>query len=111
MPVRKKAWLSLTPEPERVLPHAIAALRAGDEPSPEAVAAESRRAERLVVGASRRRWRRWLAEVRRLAERGEAARPADARLARDVIENHDALGLGIADRSRGLTTQRGRNPR
>jgi hypothetical protein len=110
MPVRRNAWLSLTPEPERELPHAIAALRAGREPSPEAVAAESRRAERLVVGASRRRWQRWLAEVRALAERGEVTRPADARLAREVIANHDALAPGLADRGREPTEQRGRNP-
>jgi hypothetical protein len=96
-----RAWLSLTPEPEQELPRAIAALRAGGEPTPEAIAAEADRIEGLVLGARRRSWRRWLHETRQLAERAGDAQPAEARLALDVIENHDALALGLERRERG----------
>ena len=43
----RHAWLSITPEPERELPAAVAALRAGGTPSGAAVEAERARAERL----------------------------------------------------------------
>ncbi|HEX2467530.1 MAG TPA: hypothetical protein VHJ54_04930 [Solirubrobacterales bacterium] len=97
----RRAWLSLTPEPEGELPRAIAALRAGADPTPEAVAAERRRVERLVLRGRRRAWRRWLAETRALAEAAEDRQPGEARIALDVISNHDALWLGIARRGRG----------
>jgi hypothetical protein len=96
-----RAWLSLTPEPEQELPRAIAALRAGGDPSPAAVAAEADRIERLVLGGRRESWRRWLRETRQLAERGRDAQPDEARLALDVIDNHDALALGLQRRERG----------
>jgi hypothetical protein len=96
-----RAWLSLTPEPELELPRAIAALRAGEDPSPAAVAAEAERIERLVLGARRRGWQQWLEETRGLAERGLESQPAAARLALDVIDNHDALALGLERRRKG----------
>jgi hypothetical protein len=96
-----RAWLSLTPEPELELPRAIAALRAGGDPSPAAVAAEEERIKRLVMGGKRRSWQQWLRETRGLAERGLEAQPAAARLALDVIENHDALTLGLERRRKG----------
>ena len=96
------AWLSVTPEPERDLPPAIAALRAGGTPSPVAVTQERARAERLVLRGSRRRWMRWMAEARALAERS-APDPAPtvaaaSEVALDVIENHHALLLGLPGR-------------
>jgi hypothetical protein len=104
-------WLSLTPEPELELPAAVATLRAGGEPRPGDLERERARAERLVVLASRRRWDRWLDEARALAQSSEAA-PAtdDARAAAlDVISNHDALKLGLAERAgRGGRGGRGR---
>jgi hypothetical protein len=103
----RKPWLSLTPEPENELPRAIAALRAGDDPAPEAVASERNRVERLVVRGRRRGWRRWMRETRELAERGAERQPREARLALDVIENHDALCLGLARRGRGMGRGRG----
>jgi hypothetical protein len=100
-------WLSLTPEPEDQLPRAIAALRAGTAPSPEAVAAERHRVERLVLRGRRRAWRRWISETRELAERGAGRQPHDAQVALDVVENHDALCLGLARRGRGMGRGRG----
>jgi hypothetical protein len=96
-----RAWLSLTPEPEQELPRAIAALRAGGDPSPAAVLTEADRIERLVLGGRRESWRRWLLETRQLAEQGREAQPDEARLALDVIDNHDALELGLERRETG----------
>jgi hypothetical protein len=94
---RRDAWLSLTPEPESDLPRALATLRAGGAPSPEAVEAERARAERLVLRGSRRRWLAWLREG---LEAAESAVPgtevAEAReLVLDVIANHHALVRGL----------------
>jgi hypothetical protein len=94
----RDAWLSLTPEPERDLPVAIATLRAGTTPSEEAIEAERARAERLVLRGNRRRWLAWLREAVELADaRGrDGAEVAAAReLVLDVIDNHDALELGL----------------
>jgi hypothetical protein len=96
---RNDAWLSLTPEPERLLPEARAALRTGLAPPPAAaVAAERARAARLVLGARRRRWRAWLDESRALAARVPDAQAAA--LIHDVVANHDALELGLPGRVR-----------
>jgi hypothetical protein len=96
---RDEAWLSLTPEPERLLPEARAALRTGQEPPPAAlVAAERAAAERLVLGGRWRRWRAWLDETAALAARVPEAE--SAALIRDVLANHDALELGLPGRVR-----------
>jgi hypothetical protein len=96
----REAWLSLTPEPERDLPAAIATLRAGGTPSPEQVEAERERAERLVVGGSRRRWVAWLREGQDLADgAGDTPEVAAAKaVLLDVIENHNELEKGLPDR-------------
>jgi hypothetical protein len=114
----RDAWLSLTPEPERDLPAAIATLRAGTAPGAEAIEAERRRAERrggpppggaacaaprrraerLVLRGNRRSWLAWLREAVELADaRGpDGAEVAAAReLLLDVIDNHEALELGL----------------
>lgn len=104
-PVRD-AWLSLTPEPERDLPAAIATLRAGGEPDEAQVAAERGRAEQLVLHGNRRSWVAWLREAVELADSrsGEDRRVAEAReLVLDVINNHDALELGLPGRRRALS--------
>lgn len=86
-------WLSITPEPERELPAAIAELRAGAAPDPVLVQAERARVERLVTQASRRAWSAYLTEVGSLARQ---ATPSEAReIVLDVIENHDNLKLGL----------------
>jgi len=89
-------WLSITAEPERLLPEARAALRSGRVPPPgELVARERAEAERLVVRARRARWEAWLRESAALAERGGGETEAAAALVRDVVANHDALALGL----------------
>ncbi|MBM3666893.1 MAG: hypothetical protein FJW90_05335 [Actinobacteria bacterium] len=95
------AWLSLTPEPERDLPVAIAALRAEGEPSPDQIAHERARAEALVLRGNRRRWVAWLREATELADSREERDPrvtAARELVLDVIDNHDALELGLPGR-------------
>ncbi|MFE5537588.1 hypothetical protein [Streptomyces sp. NPDC056492] len=102
---RRLDWLGLTPEPERELPVAVAALRAPSPPSPppqtrapagetpaepaatpaepaataaELAAAERRRLERLVLRGSRQGWLRYLAEVTELVTSvAEGSRPGD----------------------------------
>jgi hypothetical protein len=89
----RHAWLSITPEPERELPAAVAELRDGGPPSPGAIAAEEARVERLITRGSRRAWSVYLREASDLAR---AAPPGPARdLVLDVIDNHDNLKLGL----------------
>jgi hypothetical protein len=84
----RHAWLSITPEPERELPEAVAALRPGGS-----VEAERARIEWLVTRGSRRAWTAYLAEAASLAR---AAPPSDARsIVLEVIDNHDNLKLGL----------------
>jgi hypothetical protein len=96
-PRARHAWLSITPEPERELPAAIATLRAGAAPAAPAVEAERRRVERLVTHGSRRAWRAYIAEATVLAGAASAdGELAEARaLVLDVIDNHDKLTLGL----------------
>jgi hypothetical protein len=99
----REAWLALTPEPERDLPFAIAALRAGGRPSLAEVEAERERAEGLVLRGSRKRWLAWLNEGLQLAETAPEGDPRldEAReLLLDVIENHHALEQGLPGRVR-----------
>ena len=96
----RQAWLSITPEPERELPAAVAALRAGGTPGAAEVEEERARAERLVTRGSRRAWAAYLEEAGALAR--EAPVRAELEAARalvlDVIHNHDQLKLGLPDR-------------
>jgi hypothetical protein len=74
MPLRDDSWLSLTPEPERLLPEARAVLRSGQAPPPPALlAAERDAAERLVLRGRRARWEAWLRDSAALAELHDAA--------------------------------------
>jgi hypothetical protein len=96
-PGARRAWLSITPEPERELPVAIATLRAGGPPSGPAVDAERRQVERLIRRASRRAWTRYIADAAALARATQGdGELAEARaLVLDVIDNHDNLKLGL----------------
>lgn len=100
----RESWLSLTPEPERDLPAAIAALRAGGRPTAAEVEAERKRAEGLVLRGRRKRWLAWLNEGLELADRPEVEGDPQLREARDllldVIENHHALEQGLPGRVR-----------
>jgi hypothetical protein len=93
----RHAWLSITPEPERELPAAIATLRAGGQPDGPAVEAERRRVERLVTRGSRRAWTAYIAEAAALARAtaGEGEVAQARALVLDVIDNHDNLRLGL----------------
>jgi hypothetical protein len=94
-----RAWLSLTPEPERDLPRALATLRAQGPPSDAAVAAEHDRAQELILHGSQQTWLAWLHEALELAEpEPVAGSPAMARaraVVLDVIENHHGLLQGL----------------
>ncbi len=97
-------WLSITPEPEGELPAAIATLRAGGEPDPARVRAEREHAERLIIRARRRAYELWLADARRLAAQagsGDERVQQAARVTNAVLDNHDALALGLTARGRG----------
>ena len=93
----RHAWLSITPEPERELPTAIATLRAGGAPSGSAVEAEQRRVERLITRGSRRAWTAYIADAAALARAAAGeGEVAEARaLVLEVIDNHDNLRLGL----------------
>jgi hypothetical protein len=110
--VKRAAWLSITPEPERELPEAVATLTAGRPPAPAAVEAERRRIERLVLHGSQRRWLAYLHEVVELVERtrpsGDPAVAVPVAVARDravaVIANHHNLLLALPGPGARLTT-------
>src|SRR5579872_3447565 len=99
--VKRASWLSVTPEPERELPEAVATLSCAGNPSASAVARERRRVERLVLRGSARRWLAYLHEVLELiessaaaADQNEAVAHARAR-ASAVISNHHNLLLAL----------------
>jgi hypothetical protein len=100
--VKRASWLSLTPEPERELPEAVATLAHGD-PSPETVERERARVERLVLAGSQRQWLAYLREVVQLIER--AAGDPDPTVGRAraraaaVISNHHNLLLALPGRA------------
>jgi hydroxymethylpyrimidine/phosphomethylpyrimidine kinase len=96
-PRTRHAWLSITPEPERELPAAIATLRAGRMPNRAAITAEQERVERLITRGSRRAWTAYIAEAAALARAASAEdEVAEAReLVLEVVQNHDNLRLGL----------------
>jgi hypothetical protein len=84
----RHVWLSITPEPERELPEAVAELRGNGS-----IEAERARVERLVTHGSRRAWTAYLSEAAALARE---APPSEARaIVLEVIDNHDNLKLGL----------------
>ncbi|MER7950477.1 hypothetical protein ABTY59_24130 [Streptomyces sp. NPDC096079] len=121
---RHLAWLGLTPEPERELPAAVAALRASLPtarhppvgPAPPA-SAERRRVERLVLRGGSHSWLRYLAEVTALitavadgldeprAQEGTDADTATeaALLAAEVILDHHRMLIGLPGAGYGRT--------
>jgi hypothetical protein len=94
-----RAWLALTPEPERDLPAAIAVLCAGGAVADPVVACERLRAEAVVLRGSERDYLTWLAEAAWLARSGAAS--ADPEVARaagmvgEVVGNQAGLLLGL----------------
>jgi hypothetical protein len=101
------SWLSVTPEPERELPDALAILRHKGDPSPQDVERERIRIEALILHG---RLRDWLAYLTDAIDAIEATRDTeDPRVAharevvRDVIANHHNLLLGLPGRAAELT--------
>jgi len=98
-----RAWLALTPEPERDLPAAMAVLRSATAGGAAATAAdaerEAARAEALVLRGSEPSYLAWLREAADLAAaRAGSDDPAVARAAgvvRDVVDNQAGLLLGL----------------
>lgn len=98
---RSLVWLGLTPEPERELPAAVAALR--PRPSETSLAAatasERRRVERLILRGTQRAWLGYLAEVTALvvdaARASGRASPAAALLAGEVVLDHHRMLIGL----------------
>ena len=100
--VKRVSWLSVTPEPERELPEPVAALRQGRRPSPDAVAAERERIERLVLRGSQREWLAYLHDVVDLLERpvnGDEQLARARKTATIVLANHHNLLLGLPGRA------------
>ena len=103
--VKAATWLSITPEPERELPHAVAILAGGAAATTTAVAAEADRIERLVLRGSERAWLAYLHTVVELIDTRAGDPDYDVQRARaraaEVICNHHYLLLGL--RGRGAT--------
>ena len=97
--VKRAAWLSITPEPERELPEARATLTAGRRPTAAAIASERARVERLLLHGGQRRWLGYLHEVVTLIDERARSDDLDVQRARDraraVIANHHNLLLGL----------------
>ncbi|MEU6772322.1 hypothetical protein [Streptomyces sp. NPDC046759] len=98
---RSLVWLGLTPEPERELPAAVAALRAKAAGRPPAAlaAAERHRVERLVLRGTHTGWLRYLDEVTGLVVEAAAdSATADARpalVAGEVVLDHHRMLIGL----------------
>ncbi len=100
--VKRASWLSVTPEPERELPTAVATLIRGARPSEDAVADEASQLERLLLRGTQRGWNHYLRRVVELIEqRAQDPDPDVARartLAAGVIANHHNLLLALPGR-------------
>jgi hypothetical protein len=103
---RRLIWLGLTPDPERLLPGQVAALRqtsSGETSEQTSMAAaeqaERRRVERLVMHGTQRRWIAYLGEVTDLVHRvATGAAPGDRRIAlevADVVRHHHRMLIGL----------------
>lgn len=105
--VKRASWLSITPEPERELPEAVATLSAGHRAGPAAVAAEEARIERLILHGSQRRWLAYLHDVVDLVTAANGNDDPDVAAAREratkVISNHHNLLLGLPGAGARLT--------
>jgi hypothetical protein len=105
--VRAATWLSITPEPERELPAAVATLSHRGAPPASEVAAETERIERLILRGSERAWLRYLHDVVELIDSRAHDLDGDVQRARAraaaVISNHHNLLLGLRGRGAELT--------
>jgi hypothetical protein len=101
--VKRASWLSVTPEPERELPEAVATLTSGRRATAEAVARERARIEKLILHGSERRWLAYLHGVVELLDATAHSSDPDVLAAREraraVIVNHHNLLLGLPGRA------------
>jgi hypothetical protein len=106
---KRASWLSVTPEPERELPRAVATMTHGSEPPPATVAAERERVEQLVLHGSQRQWLAYLSGVRELIDRHAGATDAEVAHARArataVLANHHNLLLGLGGSAAQRTSE------
>jgi hypothetical protein len=102
-----RSWLSVTPEPERELPDALATLRHDGSPPERAVARERERIEQLILHGSERDWLAYLSEVLGAVEASRDSRDPRVEHAREVAEtvisNHHNLLLGLPGRAAEIT--------
>ena len=105
--VKRAAWLSITPEPERLLPRAVATLRHGSRSPDDLVATERARIERLLLHGRQRQWLEYLHGVVELIDRSALSDDPSVRDARElaaaVVANHHNLLLGLPGRAAQLT--------
>ena len=115
--VKRASWLSITPEPERELPEAVATLSCGGVPPADAVARERARLERLVLHGSARQWLAYLHGVVELIDRsGASRRPERNRRSRACARERRDLeppqpAAGVARPRRGIDRGRPRAAR
>jgi hypothetical protein len=100
--VKRQPWLSVTPEPERELPAAVATLRRGGSAPDEAIAEEAARIEQLVLRGSERRWDTYLHGIVALIDQRTGDADPNVARAREVaiavISNHHNLLLALPGR-------------
>jgi hypothetical protein len=100
--VKRAPWLSVTPEPERELPAAVATLRYGSAADANAIADEAARIEQLVLRGGERRWDSYLHDVVLLIDQRAGDADPDVAHAREVaiavISNHHNLLLALPGR-------------
>ena len=107
--VKRTSWLSITPEPERELPIAVASMSCGGVPSADAIALERRRIERLVLHGNQRQWLAYLRTVIELIDSSSAAANQSETVASSrtralaVITNHHNLLLALPGRAAAQT--------
>ncbi|HTX08143.1 MAG TPA: hypothetical protein VME22_06000 [Solirubrobacteraceae bacterium] len=105
--VKRVPWLSITPEPERELPAAVATLRCGALATDEAIAGEAVVIEQLVLHGTERRWDSYLHDVVSLIDQRAGDGDPDVAQARAVaiavISNHHNLLLALPGRGASRT--------
>ena len=93
---RDDRWLSLTPEPERLLPEARAILRSGmSRRRASSSSASGRSPSDSSCRGAARAGRPGSARPRTLAALAEDETAPAGALVHDVVANHDALALGL----------------
>ena len=107
MAIRRAAWLSITPEPERELPRAVAVLSAGHHVEDDDVSREQARLQAIVLRHGQRRWLGYLREVLELIELRTGDHDPEVTSARTrarlVLTNHHNLLLGLPGPGATLT--------